>query len=132
MTYSNEPQSLAEALAPEPPTLQTIDGTKYKWQKLYGGRKEIQAYHNQRTKVEDVLVEWNYTRATKYDGPLGYGDSYFNGNGYLYSDKTILACCTIEEWGGTFATHHDVRVNFYILTPIIPKPPKVKKQRKSK
>lgn len=84
---------------------------KYIWEIVWDDRS-IREYHEARKKVRDVEL-LGYDRSV-----LGYGDSYKEASeAWEYDDGSILLCATIAEWGGTFASHDDIRVNYYILTP---------------
>lgn len=96
----------------------TVYGEKYEWTELYGDR-EIREYHNKYESFEVVDLEFqHFGRGGKEFVDFGYGATYREAvEAYEYPDGTIQLCCTIAEWGGTFATHDDIVIRYYLLTP---------------
>lgn len=106
---NEEPTPIAEVL--DEAARPTVQGDDYEWQELHGA-KAIREYHVARRKIGTVKVD-GYNPDI-----LGYGDGFEGAHeAYLYADGSILICCSVASWGGTFASHDDVYVRYYGLTP---------------
>lgn len=103
--------SLREMVSPslKAQTVREVFGREYKWRKMYS-QEQIQKIHAERT-YESVFVNSD-------DCYLGYA-SYVKAfhEAWLYPEGDILVCATTSEFAGTFASHDDVEIRYYHLTP---------------
>jgi hypothetical protein len=123
--------SIKEMLEEAPEVAKGPRANDYIWKQIWGGSKEIRAYHDARTvlnwvelridELDHMNYDYNEERNPLYGtGVLGYGDSFNDFKDAIqYTDGTILACIVLNTWGGTFQSHDDVCVKYFTLTPKI-------------
>jgi len=68
--------------------------------------------------VEDEMPSLKeLEKAAKFSG--SYGDRIQDiTEGRLLRNGSILMCWTVASWGGTFQSHDDIRVAYYLLRKI--------------
>lgn len=101
-----------------------INVADYDYSELYGMEAIIEFAANK----ERV----GYVTATGELFPRkSYGRRYEGAEeALLFTDGSVLLCGTVSCWGGTFASHDDIFVNYYALTPKLPKPIKKSTRRR--
>ena len=100
--------SLSEMTSTQP-KLRTLEGHKYSWETLYS-QEAIQKIHNDRP-YESVNIDSSLC----YIGYAAYVKEFHEA--WLYFNDDILLCVTTSEFAGTFASHDDIGVKYYHLTP---------------
>ena len=107
------------------PVLKRIVATDYTWDEVSGLLNLLSAASGRKIKSEvsitfpqdKVILNSNGTSVFG-----SYGDRLQTvTEGVLYEDGTCLVCATVSTWGGTFASHDDIRATYYKLTPIAKK-----------
>ena len=93
----------------DPKFIPVVQAEDYHWQQLWG-RQTIQEFVGNRTEKADCIVK-GYKN-------LGYHSEFQEcTEAWLYSDGVVLMCCTISSFGGTFASHDNIEVAYFGLTP---------------
>jgi len=63
-------------------------------------------------RLADIREEYGDRMFGSYGTRLDYVEDAFQ-----FTNGRILTCCTVSEWGGTFQTHDDIKIQYYALTP---------------
>lgn len=86
-----------------------VQGKKYSWKQVYSA-PTIREIHNDRT-YTSVLVDVT-------DCYLGYANSVMDeGECWLYPEGDLLICLTMGTFAGTLASHDNIEVQYFHLTP---------------
>ena len=89
------------------------DGDNYTWERLTYDASRIREHHNSRTKVGDVVIRGDIPREIRH-----YVESLEESTeAYEYDDGSILLCATCSEFAGTFASHNETEIHFFLLIP---------------
>lgn len=93
--------------------MKKVDGSKYKWSSIYNLSNMLD-WLSTRKKVDVIHV----SNAENASGMWSsYGDCLqYVKEAYLFDDNSILVCASISSWGGTFASHDQISVQYYALT----------------
>lgn len=89
-------------------------GRDYIWERMTYDAKAIREHHAHREFLGHVKVH-------AYDIPEDirhYAESIQGiTEAYEYEDRSILLCAVCNEFAGTFASHEDTEIHFFLLTP---------------
>lgn len=105
--------------------MKSLDARNYEWQQLEGLRA-ILDFANGRKRLDNEVHLTNVRDATGYHdrpmwGPLAESLDMADET-VVFDDGILMVLCTVRVWGGTMASHDDIEVRYYKLTPKARKP----------
>lgn len=92
-----------------------VDAVHYEWQELWGLKAVLDFTRG--TKSQRSIVIDNADKIKKYfTGSYGSRLQYIEES-VQFDDGRILLSASVSSWAGTFASHDDISIRFFGLTP---------------
>lgn len=92
-----------------------VDAVHYEWKELWGLTAVTDFTRG--TKSQRSVVVENAEKIKKYfTGSYGSRFQYIEES-VQFDDGRILLAASVSEWAGTFASHDDIRIRYFGLTP---------------
>jgi hypothetical protein len=92
----------------------TIDACEYKWTRLDGLRELLEATSGKQINKAVTISVIHADKARNWSFWGGDGYNYLE-EAFYFNDGTLIVGVSVTGFVGTFATHHDSKVNYYLL-----------------